>query len=198
MPFPTTGILDTFNRANEGPPPSANWSSAGGTPQVISNEFAGASASQNAALWIASTFTLPECYATFPVVAAFSAVGWLDGTFSGYTVIMDSGLGSLTLNRVAVGVPTPLGAAFTQTISNGDSLGLQRTDASTLEVWYKVGAGAWTSLGTRTDGTYTGASSLLLSVFDTSARADEFGGGNYVAPTGWGALLSTSRNRLVM
>ena len=42
MAFPTTGLLDDFNRADEGPPPSASWSISYGGPhgelKVSSNQ----------------------------------------------------------------------------------------------------------------------------------------------------------------
>ena len=37
MAFPTTGILDDFNRGNEGPPPSANWTTLVQGHKVVSN-----------------------------------------------------------------------------------------------------------------------------------------------------------------
>jgi hypothetical protein len=186
MPFPTgSTLLDDFNRADGGL--GANWTTAGGAPVVSSNAFAGG-AGANGARWTAASFTLPEVRVTIATVAAFLSVGWLDGSFNGYALTVDSGATSVSLSVITGGSPTTLGAAFSQTISSGDSLGLQRINATTLEVWYRSGAGAWTSLGTRTDGTHTGATNPLISVFDATARLDDFYAGEL---TTVGALAVT-------
>jgi hypothetical protein len=62
MTFPTTPILDDFNRANEGPPPSANWSAYhaswgfGDGLEVVSNQCKGNSYNLCGDWWSVETF----------------------------------------------------------------------------------------------------------------------------------------------
>jgi hypothetical protein len=72
---------------------------------------------------------------------------------------------------------TLLGSSFSQAFTDGDSIGITHV-GSTITIYFKSGAGSWTSLGTRTDGTYTGAGRIAIGGFDsTSLTFDDFGGG---------------------
>jgi hypothetical protein len=74
-------------------------------------------------------------------------------------------------------VYTRLGATESQTITNGDSCGLTII-GGTLQMYYKVGAGAWTAKGTgRTDGTYSAAGYIGMGLNTDAQACDDFGGG---------------------
>lgn len=195
--FPTTPILDNFNRADEGPPPSANWTDIGNGLEVISNQAAGSAVGDNISYWNPITFGPDsEVYVTIPVTDVVNGVIYLrfnTGSFNGYGLIFGASTSSLSVIRLDGGVPTPLGAAISQAISNGDSVGL-RVIGSTIKVYYKAAAGSWTFLDSRTDATYSAAGALLLVVVDTTMRLDNFGGGTY---EGHGLLLGQQRNRSI-
>ena len=65
-------------------------------------------------------------------------------------------------------------------MSAGDSIGMSMV-GSTITVYYKASGGSWTSLGTRTDSTYTAAGRLQLGQWLSSSGVastiDNFGGG---------------------
>lgn len=185
--FPQTSILDNFNRANEGPPPSINWTtgldgSAGGF-SVDANEAEGLNGVVSSAWWNVQNFGPDiEVYATIGSVKGatrlhFRAQQEGTSTWDGYTLLAYTPTNELFVYRVDNGVQTQLGVAIAQTISSGDSFGAKMV-GSTITVYYKIGAGSWTEVGTRTDGTYTGAGKLAMSTFDaTPINVDNFGGG---------------------
>lgn len=90
---------------------------------------------------------------------------------------VSAGTDTFELLRIDNNSSTSLASAFTQELTSGDSMGLSIT-GNILEAWYKPGAGAWTSLGTATDGTYPNAGYLGLSGSSGLATVvDDFGGG---------------------
>lgn len=188
--FPVNGVLDSFNRANEGPPPSANWTtgidgSTGGF-SVDGNAARANNATLSSAYWNVQNFGPDiEVYVTVAAFAAGSGsprVHWRvlqEGTagWDGYTLLAYKDTNELFVYRVDNGTQTQLGAAISQTLAAGDSFGVSMT-GSTITIYYKVGAGSWTSVGTRSDGTYTGAGKIAMSAFDsTQVAVDNFGGG---------------------
>lgn len=190
MPFPSTSVLDNFNRANEGPPPSANWTtgidgSADGF-SVASNQAAPQSAAFSSSYWNAATFGPDvEVYATIAAVGPFrlylrvqqAGTSGLDG----YIVLAYPPTNELYVYRVDNGSQTQLGAAFSQTIGAGDKFGASMI-GNEISVYYKTSAGEWALIGTRTDSTYGSAGHLGIASFDTTgSRLDDFGGGTIVA-----------------
>lgn len=193
MAFPTTGIIDSGVRANEGPPPSASYS----TPATVngisiaSNLFAGSGAN-NVAVYTASTFAADcEFYIT---VTTLVGVGGYAGVMArtvqntnftqldGYGVFYAqvSGTDSILIQRVDNGVGTTLGAVISQELAAGDALGIRCKD-TTIFGYYKPAAGAWTLMGVRTDGTYTAAGNPAFLLSGTTGRLSNFGGGIYSA-----------------
>ncbi len=98
------------------------------------------------------------------------------GTLNGYYLFVNST--SAKLYRIDSGTNTQLGADFTQTIATGDSFGMSLV-GSTITVYFKAAAGSWTSLGTRTDATYSAAGKIGIRGADGTniSLADDFGGG---------------------
>lgn len=191
MTFPTTPILDTAVRANEGPPPSANWTTPAAASgfNITSNKFAGTGAG-NVSVWNPRTFGPDcECYLTvdtlegvsssFSVVARAKDTGSL-ATIDGYAVAHNqlAGTDTIQIQVLTNGAAVTLGANFNQEVAAGDSLGI-RVFGSTIEAWYKSGALAWTLLGSRTDSTYAAAGSLVMIGLGTTGRYSNFGGGIY-------------------
>ena len=102
------------------------------------------------------------------------------GTPQGYSTLAFKGSGIIQVYRInGDSNHTQLGANISQTISNGDSIGASII-GSMITVYYKVGAGAWIPLDTRTDATYSSAGYLGLWADGGSigsAQFSSFGGG---------------------
>lgn len=185
--FPTTSILDNFNRANQGPPPSSSWTTGvdGGTGgfSVNSNEAKVEDATHSTAYWNVTNFGPDiEVYITLGSTIGPSRLYWRiqqEGTsgFDGYALLAYTPTNELYIYRIDNGSYTQLGAAISQTFAVGDSFGAKMV-GSTITIYYKTAAGSWTSVGSRSDSTYTGAGKLGISAFDsTSIKLDNFGGG---------------------
>lgn len=198
MAFESTPILDTFNRANEDPV-AGIWSSSPilsgmSNMKVVSNAL---NKSTNVAA-SGSSFTTAtygpgvEAYVTVNTIHA-STVDWdfwlwLNGNaentagVDGYLCyfnktsggVIEWGLYIVTNNSIS-----RLGAAIntTQDIASGNKVGCSVT-AGTLEMWYHNGT-SWTSMGTRSDSTYT-TGHLGVSIgtdTNTDGILEDFGGG---------------------
>lgn len=196
MAFPTTGILDNFNRAAEDPlSDGGKWSnpllSGQGSLEVTS-------ANQCAELDVnnGSAYRSNQTYG--PDTEAFitaSTVGANDEDASLYLRIRQVGAGTMdayvlsaaklagtdewTFSRVDNEVFTVLGAVITQEYSNGDSIGYEAI-GSTLTAYYLPSGGSWSALGNRTDGTYPDAGFIGLEIRLSTFRFDDFGGGTVV------------------
>jgi hypothetical protein len=195
--FPANGILDDFNRANEDPLANGNWTKIG-----VSNhdplELVSNAARRNTGGLIKSgsyfsgrTFTAnQEVYLT---ISTKPGNGWWmdlflriqDGTINNLdcyaiSINISSGTDTIQVTRKDDDANTSVGAAFSQEITNGDGVGASIT-GSTITVYYRSTAlGAWTALGTRTDATYSGTSSIDFAGSENGGTwiADDFGGGS--------------------
>lgn len=185
--FPVNGVLDDFNRANQSAPPSANWTTGidgGANGFAVTSNTATPVGDPSSMYWNASNFgPNVEVYVTLasttptPTRVYFRLQQEGTAGFDGYVVLAYSD-GNFYVYRVDNGTQTQLGASIAQSIAMGDSIGASMV-GSTITVYYKSGAGSWTSLGTRSDGTYTGAGKIGVSTFDSTAgvNLDNFGGG---------------------
>ena len=206
MPFPTTGILDNFNRANEGPPPTGwtAWISPG--MLVSTNQMAPQDAGDNGAYW-STSMTGPDVeawitIATQPGTASPCAslvAARLDPAGGGsvgncYAVQLNnlSGTDTVQIISVAASVNTVL-ATFNQEMGNGHKLGIQCI-GSVIHAWADVGGG-WIELGNVTDTTWAGTgNNNKIGVYNkgdassAAARYDDFGGGVYVPPAGGASI----------
>lgn len=191
MAFPTTSVLDDFNRANVGPPPSASWgatvvfSGVGADHRVISNQVGKANTGFHALYWNTPFGDNEEVFmdvAVLPSVGeqiAFllvrlSAPG---GTTDGYGLAIARAAGADTWDfyRIDDNAQNLL-SGVTQEVAAGDSIGFAIVDDE-LQAWYKPAAGAWTMLGTETDATYTDGGYIGFESQGNVARFDNFGGG---------------------
>jgi len=192
MAFPTTSVLDDFNRANENPLSSAgswgtsifdNFGGAGDSFKLVSNAIQDDSAADGAgsgqAFWDGATYgPAVEVYVTFTTIwgnASSDFWFWLQGSgednasnanLDGYIAYAAYSAGSwvYTLSRVDNGVSTEIRAAQTgPTLANGDKLGME-CSASGVFTWYhKPAAGSW------------GAASGLSTTTDTTYTSGHIG-----------------------
>jgi hypothetical protein len=183
LSFPASAILDSFNRADTGPPPSASWTSTwepgSAGHSVVSNVCL--SASGNSTTYWNTTFgPNVEVYTK----VATSSISYLQlaarlinvGTSNVSGYLLSTTGGNLEVYRIDNDAYTLLGASISQTVSNGDSIGMSIV-GSTITVWYKSGAGSWTNMGTRTDSNYSGAGKIGIRSGSSNDKFDDFGGG---------------------
>jgi hypothetical protein len=191
--FPTTPLLDNFDRSNEGPI-GGNWS----TPVTQVGFGAQAALSSNgiisqntppatvSAYWNIETFLNSEAWIecdadleateSFVVYARLKDVGTVN--WDGYQVALVFD-GSFTIARRDNAVSTLL-ASTTVTASVGDYIGI-RCVGSVIQAWHRpVGTGVWVHVLSATDSTYPDAGYIGFGMFttDLTTKLDNFGGGN--------------------
>lgn len=185
MSFPTTSVLDDFNRANESPLSQAGaWSDDGSNGlQLVSNAVSSSSSNKqshrttqppaNCEAFV-TIATKPSDGQSVNVRARISSLGTSP---NGYFVhaLASSGTDVLTIQRFDAGANTTL-ATVNQEFASGDSIGIQIV-GSRIGLWYKASAGSWTELTSTTDATYTAAGYIGIGGFSTSWTLDSFGGG---------------------
>lgn len=207
MSFPTvTDLLDNFNRANEGPPPSANWSTTDSPGlSVVGNQAAPGASGGNATAWDATTFGPDsEAYATVAVSQAVDEYMGLEarladiitpGTRDGYGVyvVRRSGTDQWECYRLDNQIFTLLGATVTgPDVDPGDKIGIEII-GTTIKGYHFDGA-TWTEVLSRTDSTYTAAGFIGLHADGTVARWDDFHGGTVVEDEKQSYYASRSRS----
>ena len=200
MAFPTTSILDNFNRANEGPPPSASWTDTwlSGSGLIVNANRCAASASGNKdSYWDVTTFGPDsEVFVTIPTIPtvdgnslrlgirlAQPGVTTVDG-YLGMWQFRDAGVtDKLRLFRIDNGVTTELGVGVGLDMVAGDQFGMEAIGNS-IRLYTKSGAGVWTLQRSETDATYNVAGFIGLQIIagNTVPRLDDFGGGRVLAP----------------
>ena len=187
--FPCNAVLDNFDRANQGPPPSSSWGgiivSGGGGLRVTSNQLSGAVDNTNTSYWNTAFGPDTESYITLSSLGATYGGGlWFrvsapgQSNLTGYLIFAYNSLEVIRVfRRNSDGSYVQLGADIPQAVSNGDSLGVTMI-GSTMTIYYKVGAGPWTNLSTRTDSNYLSAGFIGVENADLITALDNFGGGN--------------------
>ena len=221
--FPTTGVLDNFNRGNA-ESLGANWTAEwwfSGTENlqdILSSQaadddqFSVGGDYYNVATYGADA----EVHCTINALDDENGSSYLiglrittpgDSTTDGYRSLLTNMAGTeiVRLQRGDNTVWTTLGADINQAYSVGDGLG---EDAiSSTHAAHRRSSGAWSSLGSRTDATYGGAGYLGLGTYgEGSVRllADDFGGGRVVTagvetfpPVPASRILKTSYSTLI-
>lgn len=204
--FPSTSVLDTFNRADEDPlSGGGNWAgpilSGLNQMKVVSNGIMQSlvvASQSGTSYWNAATFGPgSEVYFDVTTVWANNASDvwtWCNGqnensgSVDGYAMVAGRSTGSWVwvLYRVDNGAWTKLGADLaTQLLSAGDGVGIECGTSGIFQTYYKASGGSWTTLGTtRTDTTYTsGHIGLSKGYLDSTSVVDNFGGGTIAAAT---------------
>lgn len=188
--FPQTPIVDTFNRADTGPPLSAAWENGFGDAglKVVSNQAAGDDATSNQALEVTAgrvKTASSEAYVTVATKPSDDAGEHVD-----VGIVTSAGVGYILQL-----FPQAVGDAFVllrsgstvltliKDIAAGDSIGL-RQRGNEITVWHKVAADpTWVQVGGYLDAsplTDTGRG-LYLGATDTTSRLDDVSGGNYLS-----------------
>lgn len=191
--FPNTGILDNFNRSNEGPPPSSNWEDSADPDclAVVSNRAASTNAGADDDYawnkWDGGTYgPNAEVYFTIvtrPALNKGFLVSMVDSTTGdGYGFdLFNTGASevSITIYRIDEWAYTTLGSVITGAdVDAGDKIGLQKNGSNVI-VYKDIGAG-WVEVGSRTDSAHSYSTySLVLENYDGSFDLviDDFGGG---------------------
>jgi hypothetical protein len=193
MAFPTSGVLDNFNRANENPlSDGGKWSIGpddfGGTNnlRVASNECFMNATPANGYRNDQDYGPDAEAHMTLVVIPVTAAVLYLRlvnigaGTTDGYAIYFDYNASpdSWVPCRVDNDALSVLGATVSPGNSSvGDGLGIEMI--GTTLAGYDRRAGVWTQRFTRTDANYAAAGKIGLRLSDAgaNARVDDFGGG---------------------
>lgn len=186
MAFPTTSVLDNFNRADAGPPPSASWTTdyyAFGLPGLkVSSNTCVPDAAFAASWWSASSFSANQegfvTVSTFVNEAEVAARIQVPGTagIDCYSIYVNTTAWRLyrTDNQVSTII-----ANGSVTFANGERLGIECN--GTTITGYRYTGGAWGSLGSTTDATYNTTGFIGIYFGSASSVADDFGGGAVVA-----------------
>lgn len=205
MTFPTTSILDDFNRSDEGPPPSADWSTdprnVGTLGLVVqSNELRTESGANDGEAWWSGDAFGPdqEMYLTLTYGGDFPNMEmWLrvDGAgTSGVTAyLLYVSHSDIRFQKYVSGSYTTLGSVIGHSLDTGWSVGFSVV-GSTLTSYLKDNVGgAWTQFHTETDTSLTTGDNLAFLAFDDNLTYDDFGGGTYAggAPANTAAPVVT-------
>lgn len=184
MSFPTTSVLDNFNRADEGPPPSDSWSfpidpDNDGDVVVVSNEctfdgFGGAYWSEETFGPDTEVYITASSTSTFELHARMTNPGFSgrDGYLSEFNIGGDT----IAIYRVDNNTATQLGDDIPFTLADGDVLGLAIIGSAIIA--YVNGV----AVAIRTDDTYTTAGYIGVAGEDGGVF-DDFGGGTRVYAT---------------
>jgi hypothetical protein len=193
MAFPTTPVLDNFNRTEAPLSNGGTWTSpiytgdgalqANGTIAIPNGAVVGED------YWNVATFTDAEVYCDLVangtdkgVYLYFRLVGAPAPT-AGYVLSFLPGNGTINLINAATGA-TISGIATGHTMADGDSIGASII-GSTITGYYKPAAGSWTVGGTWTNTTFAAAGNIGIGFATSGASGgiDNFGGGAVVTAT---------------
>lgn len=179
-------VIDDFNRASLG----ANYTTLAGTATITANQLA---ASAAPAVTVYTPGNYQDVWAWMEI-SVLSAVGTntdlgvrvanigsiLTLTAYGVRFARLAGTDTLSLIRFDAPVTPVILATFNQEVAAGDCIGI-RVYGNELTAWYRSGAsGNFTYLGSTTDNTYTAAGDVSFTIPDTTARINQWGGGDYV------------------
>lgn len=185
--FPSTPILDNANRANEGPPPSVNWTIPAGYDGIVvdSSRFASLGA-YGCAYWNTPFNADCEVYEYFPVVALGAPLRGIfarsvlpDPQYDGYILYIynDANINLWLFRQDSVGGNVPLQHWSPATYENGIGIGMRLT-GSVIEVWYYTISSGWVLQGSITDSFWSAGGISGMFAGDTTTRMDDFGGGS--------------------
>ncbi len=197
MPFPTTSLIDAFDRADENPV-AAPW---GGAPtrtvanqdniRILSNQLArGAGAQSGGGGWYATSYAADqEAWLTVATMSAAGSAGLNARIVSPNTGAVDYYEWAYTVGtgwrmfKVVDNVYTQIGSTVTTpALASGDGTGFELI-GSTLRGLHRV-SGVWSQIMFVTDTTLTAGGFIGAVMTDAAARCDDFGGGVVVvAPT---------------
>lgn len=215
--FPSAGVKDNFNRADENPVSGGGaWTngvvSSSGACQVISNTLRSSGSATERDCYMNTNYAVPqEVYASFSNLSSHSDAnsarlmaclqdGIGTGTVDGYEIRIRTNAGAqqLAIDQLQNGVYTQLGSLFTVSplYTSGAKIGMRVESNNTLRAYSDTGTG-WTERFTRT-GTLGSCMNTKIGVGarTTTHWYDDFGGGTSTSGAaqrnltgGHGALL---------
>lgn len=192
MAFPTTTLLDDFDRADAsdlGADWSANPTESASNLAISSNQAKRSGTNQSCANYYNPATYGPDVEAYFTIGANLTGTTNTGvicrlttpgaGTADGYRLSVVNNI--LRVFRYDNGSATQLGSDISVTTATGDSFGIWAIGGQLL-VYQKASGGSWTWRGVRSDATYSAAGYLALATFDQidQARFDNFSGGTHV------------------
>lgn len=200
MAFPTTSLLDDFNRASLG----AGWTLLFGTLSISSNQLAGQSGGAIGYYNVAQYGADCENYCTLPATPGTGGTTYLYArlkdmniaTVDGYSltiVFSDSGNETIRLERIDNGAATVLATTTDYGVPDGSRIGLEII-GSTIKGYLDTGSG-WSEILSASDGTYSAAGYLGVGIVSSSARMDNFSGGTVVGGGGGISIPVVMHNR---
>ena len=204
MAFPTTPTLDPLSRGDENPLANGTWSGPLSLTfeqlQLISNQIAGASDGVASGSWWSTSQFGPDCELGIPIPVIPTDHVTLHlrltnpgaANITGYRIGYSVSAGTFNhyfIERITSSTSSVSLASGTDlTLVAGDQIGFQLI-GSTLALWLKQGAGAWSQRVTANDANITDAGFLALRVDDTTVRLGApFGG---TVPTSLPAPIGT-------
>jgi hypothetical protein len=195
--FPSTGILDNFNRADENPITTATWTCVYEHFRVLSNQCEGTTSDWNKAYW-KTKMTGADCEIYFTLTVFNTNCDDTNAEiFARQTEISDSPMygyltdlcgnaspASDTLHIYRTdGPPTQLGATISQNLAANDKVGCEII-GSTIKIFANLAGAGWSDIssGGRIDTTYPDAGYIGLTLHTVNyAKIDDLGGGTIAA-----------------
>lgn len=183
MAFPETSILDDFNRANEGPPPSSDWTNAENGLKVVSNHVEGdQNGLGNWSNWNTQYGPDCECYVldSEDLSIAINAYARLSANNStdvdGYRASIFSDEVKLYRHDEGSG-STQLGSTAAVTQQAGDGVGIECIGSTIKAYFWDDSAGSWSEEVSATDANHSGSGYIGMRIYAKTYYADDFGGG---------------------
>lgn len=195
MAFPTNGVFDDFNRADN-TDLGANWAAFASYTalRILSNAVACRSGQPSGGEYYSAATFGPDCefYAdlvgpitTNQTFAIWARVTTPTGSYDAYEteVVIAAGTDQVFIYRFDDAAATQLGATISQNFAAGESLGLECSGSNITA--YRKSGGTWSSLGTRSDATYNSAGNFAFYHDDQGNDSgwDNAGGGTIAAAT---------------
>jgi hypothetical protein len=192
--FPTTGILDNFNRADENPLANGNWTCpallGASDLQLYGNAVAAfANNSSNDCYWSSASYG-PDSEAYVKIIAlpnagscnaVFARASNLNSSsfqtyWAEYCPVSGASNDTFTLYRFLNNTSVSIANGI-QEVSAGDSIGLE-VIGTRVRMLYKPSAGAWTQILSVTDSNISGSGRIgLHSEENGLTTLDDFSGG---------------------
>ena len=155
LPFPSTELVDDFNRADTGPPPSASWTTHDGVGLLVAGNRVNPSTSgtDNASHYHVKAYG-PSLDVTCKVDT--KGANWMSlvlrltntagGGFRAIEVAWLVSPNAIVVFDALNGTYTQVGPRYPVAWASGDSLGV-RAMGSAIRPYIQAGAGAWNQVG---------------------------------------------------
>lgn len=190
MSFPTTSVLDSFNRADAGPPPSASWEVFSTGWKVVSNQCV--SSISGAAMFWATLFGADvESFFTYISGNGFAVFLRYDNAIGNAYFVYVSGSFYELFRRDTGFIDTQI-ASYDNIVNfvSGDKIGISAL-GSKIGTWLKPIGNVWRNTNLITDSTYNANKDIVYYADDATATIDDFGGGVTTASLVFPGIMTT-------